>query len=84
MCIIFRNKLSSLQLRATFLVYAYDGLKTRFQFVKKEMDFIFTGQAYNEENIWTAASDGDLPRVQVLIREGVDVNTQDDTGYSPM
>jgi hypothetical protein len=48
------------------------------------MDFIFKGQAYEEENIWTAASDGDMARVQVLLGEGVDVNTQDETGYSPM
>lgn len=35
-------------------------------------------------NIWIAASDGDIDRVKQLISEGVSVNAQDETGYSPM
>ena len=35
-------------------------------------------------NIWVAASDGDLSRVKQLLVEGVDVNAQDDSGYSPL
>ena len=37
-----------------------------------------------EANIWVAASDGDLARVRQLLQEGVDVNAQDDNGYSPL
>lgn len=37
-----------------------------------------------EANIWVAASDGDLIRVQRFLQEGVDVNAQDDNGYSPL
>lgn len=36
------------------------------------------------ENIWCAASDGDMARVTALLSQGIDVNAQDDTGYSPM
>ena len=36
------------------------------------------------ENIWIAASDGDIKRVMQLIDQGVSVNIQDDHGYSPM
>jgi uncharacterized protein len=37
------------------------------------------------ENIWVASSDGDLDRVKFLIeQEGVSVNSQDESGYSPM
>ncbi len=36
------------------------------------------------DNIWCAASDGDINRVLSLISSGVDVNSQDETGYSPM
>ena len=37
------------------------------------------------ENIWTASSDGDLERVQHLLeKEKVDVNAQDEFGYSPI
>ena len=41
--------------------------------------------AFGGENIWTASSDGDLERVQHLLeKEGVDVNAQDEHGYSPI
>jgi hypothetical protein len=43
------------------------------------MDFFI-----EEDNIWTAASDGDLKQVKKLIASGVNVNGQDDSGYSPM
>ena len=36
------------------------------------------------ENIWIAASDGDINRVKQLISQGISVNIQDDHGYSPM
>ena len=37
------------------------------------------------ENIWTAASDGDVDRVKELIEiEGVNPNAQDENGYSPL
>lgn len=36
------------------------------------------------DNIWIASSNGDIARVQQLLDEGVDVNVQDDAGYSPM
>ncbi len=37
------------------------------------------------ENIWVSASDGDLARVSHLVeKEGIDVNAQDESGYSPI
>ena len=37
------------------------------------------------DNIWTAASNGDLEQVKKWIEvEGVDVNAQDEYGYSPL
>lgn len=37
------------------------------------------------ENIWVAASDGDLARVSHLVeKEGCPVNAQDESGYSPI
>jgi hypothetical protein len=36
------------------------------------------------ENIWCSASDGDIARVTILLSQGIDVNAQDETGYSPM
>lgn len=36
------------------------------------------------ENIWIAASEGDIARIQTLLVEGVSVNAQDETGYSAM
>lgn len=36
------------------------------------------------DNIWIASSNGDITRVQQLLDQGVDVNVQDDAGYSPM
>ena len=36
------------------------------------------------DNIWIASSNGDISRVQQLLTEGINVNGQDDTGYSPM
>jgi len=38
----------------------------------------------DEENIWIAASDGDLARVQQLLAAGESVNAQDESGYSPI
>ena len=49
------------------------------------MDFVsqaVSGQPL--ENIWIASSDGDITRVQQLLNEGLDVNIQDDVGYSAM
>ncbi len=40
--------------------------------------------ALEGENIWIASSDGDLARVQELVKSGVSVNAQDENGYSPM
>ena len=38
-----------------------------------------------DENIWVAASDGDLDRVRHLVEvEGISVNVQDEAGYSPL
>jgi predicted nucleic acid-binding OB-fold protein len=36
------------------------------------------------ENIWVAASDGDIPRVLELLQQGISINVQDEYGYSPM
>lgn len=36
------------------------------------------------DNIWMAASDGDLERVKELLREGVSVNAMDENGYTPI
>ena len=38
----------------------------------------------NSENIWTAASDGKIELVKSIINTGVSINSQDETGYSPM
>ena len=35
-------------------------------------------------NIWVASSDGNIERVKALLSEGVDVNAQDESGYSPI
>lgn len=35
-------------------------------------------------NIWTAASDGELEKVKGFVAQGMDVNAQDETGYSPL
>ncbi|KAF9182436.1 hypothetical protein BGZ51_004740 [Haplosporangium sp. Z 767] len=35
-------------------------------------------------NIWLAASDGDLAAVKKFIAEGVSINAQDEFGYSPL
>jgi ankyrin repeat protein len=50
------------------------------------MEFVARGSGAPKEleNIWIASSDGDLQRVEQLIEEGVSVNAQDETGYSPM
>ena len=37
-----------------------------------------------EPNIWVAASDGDLSRVKQFLQEGVDINAQDENGYSAL
>lgn len=36
------------------------------------------------ENIWCAASDGDINRVTYLLNHNINVNAQDESGYSPM
>ena len=36
------------------------------------------------ENIWIAASDGDIDRIQKLLGDGISVNSQDESGYSPL
>ncbi len=36
------------------------------------------------ENIWTAAADGDLDRVKLLIPQGTSVNALDENGCSMM
>jgi uncharacterized protein len=36
------------------------------------------------ENIWIAASDGDIERVKQLMEEGMSCNAQDESGYSPL
>lgn len=36
------------------------------------------------DNIWTAASDGELEKVKGYLASGIDVNAQDETGYSPL
>jgi hypothetical protein len=43
------------------------------------------GNAEGAENIWVAASDGDLARVSELVESGgASVNAQDENGYSPI
>ena len=37
-----------------------------------------------DTNIWVAASDGHLASVQRFVAEGVDIDSQDDNGYSPL
>lgn len=37
------------------------------------------------QNIWVAAADGDLPRVQLLVEaNAIDPNQPDDNSYTPM
>jgi ankyrin repeat protein len=36
------------------------------------------------ENIWIAASDGDIQQVQSFLEQGVNINAQDEFGYSPL
>jgi len=38
----------------------------------------------NQKNIWVAAGDGDLERVQELVHEGQSPNAHDENGYTPM
>ena len=38
----------------------------------------------SSENIWIAASDGDIAGVKHYLAKGIDVNAQDDLGYSPI
>lgn len=37
-----------------------------------------------EDNVWIAVSNGDLPRLQAMLASGVSANAQDDHGYSPL
>lgn len=41
-------------------------------------------QESDGENIWCAASDGDINRVTFLLNQNISVNAQDESGYSPM
>lgn len=38
----------------------------------------------SETNIWISASDGDIEAVKGFIASGVDVNAQDESGYSAL
>lgn len=38
----------------------------------------------SNDNIWIAASNGDIERVKELLQSGIAINSQDETGYSPM
>jgi len=40
--------------------------------------------AAEHQNIWIAASDGDLELVRKLLDEGVNVNAKDENGYNPL
>lgn len=40
--------------------------------------------ARNQKNIWVAAGDGDLERVQELVGEGIPPNVADENTYTPM
>ncbi|KAG9050096.1 hypothetical protein FS837_007619 [Tulasnella sp. UAMH 9824] len=40
--------------------------------------------ARNQKNIWVAAGDGDLGRVQELLDEGISPNAADENTYTPM
>lgn len=44
----------------------------------------FVGDTDAPDNIWIAASDGDLAAVQAFVQNGISVNAQDENGYSPM
>ena len=41
-------------------------------------------QSSEKENIWIASSDGDITRVIELLSSGVNINAQDEYGYSPL
>jgi ankyrin repeat protein len=43
-----------------------------------------TEEDNSNDNIWVAASNGDIERVRFLLASGVSVNAQDEYGYSPM
>jgi hypothetical protein len=47
------------------------------------MDPVDAGADANT-NIFVAAGDGDLLRVQALVASGVSVDAQDENGYSPL
>ncbi len=47
------------------------------------MEFV-TETSETAENIWIAASDGDIVQVQRFLDEGVPINAQDEYGYSPL
>ncbi len=38
----------------------------------------------DEANIWTAAGDGLLDKVQEFVRSGISVDAQDENGYTPL
>lgn len=43
-----------------------------------------TGAPVGGENIWISSSDGDIKRVKELVASGVNINAQDEYGYSPL
>ncbi|CAM9600222.1 unnamed protein product [Heterosigma akashiwo] len=51
-----------------------------------DLSSIINGMANNGEpkNIWVAAGDGDLARVQELIGQGQSVDQHDENGYTPL
>lgn len=54
----------------------------RVQFCWFGMEFV--ENQGDGDNIWCAASDGDIARVTSLLAQNINVNAQDEAGYSPM
>jgi hypothetical protein len=54
------------------------------EFVRNDCNDGEDGLVEVAENIWIAASDGDILQVEAFLLKGVPVNAQDETGYSPM
>ena len=66
--------------KATTVFKVDDNRPSNNRTARAMADFVAGG-----ENIWVAASDGDLERVKHLLEvEGVSVNAQDEVGYSPL
>jgi hypothetical protein len=64
-----------------FVLFSYFSLVT-----EKMASFAEDQEEYDNsnDNIWVAASNGDVERVNVLLSSGISVNAQDEYGYSPM